>query len=391
MMNLQKRILVIDFCNYKDYPVGGYLSFVKNLMESFNGDLILVGITTDLKEPVGKWYKKEINGHVYDYFAVARYSKNATKHLIPDRFAIYSLLKYYKKNILEIEVNNVFIQRQEILHAVRNFNFKNICYCFAGLENPLAISKYSYARFLARKFEESFFSSLKNVKIILASGDEKSIGEMVERSNGIITRNSVIKFPTRINTDIFYLSDKTALRKQLNIPENVIAIVTTGRLARLKGWKFMIDSFILFEREKGDSVFYIIGDGEDMQKIKSYIEFKNLTEKVKLLGRKHAEEIALYLNASDLFIMGSYKEGWSTSLSEAIACGIPSCVTDFSSANEIIIEGANGYVITEHNEVTFVKGMKAAINIPKPIYNENVLAFASNKLKRDLLKIWELI
>ena len=390
-MNIQKRILVIDFCNYQDYPIGGYLSFAKNLIEAFEQKLILVGITTEPNDPIGKWYKKEINGFVFDYFAVARYSKSVTKHILPDRLAIFLLLKYYKKNIQEIEVNNVFIQRQEILLAVQNFNFKNICYCFAGLENPLAISKYRFAPFWARKFEGFFFSSLKDVMVILASGDEKSIDGMVERSNGIVKRNSVIKFPTRINTEIFYTSDKNSLRKKLNISENVIVIITTGRLASLKGWRFMIDCFLLFEKEKGNCIFYIIGDGEDMQKIKYYIEFKNLTEKIKLLGSKPPEELAMYLNASDLFIMGSYKEGWSTSLSEAIACGVPSCVTDFSSAKEIIVEGANGYVIQDHNEDSFVKGMHAALSIPKPIYNSNVLAFASKKLKDDLFKIWELI
>jgi glycosyltransferase involved in cell wall biosynthesis len=390
-MSLEPKILVIDFCNYEDYPVGGYLSFAKNLVESFSGELALVGITTNLTDPVGTWFKKDLDGVIFDYFAVARYTKNRTKHFIPDRLVIYFLLKYYKRAILQINIANVFVQRQEILQAVTNFRFKNICYCFAGLENPLAISKYRYAGFLAGKFEKFFFKSLKQAKIILASGDEDSIQAMVDRSEGRVKRSSVIKFPTRINTDIFYPAEKIQARKILGLPPNATIIITTGRLAWFKGWKFMIDAFEVFNQKSSDSIFYMIGDGEDQQKIRDYIESKRMQNKVVLTGMKQTIEVALFLNASDLFIMGSQKEGWSTSLSEAIACGIPACVTDFSSAKEIIQEGSNGYVISGYNLELFVHGMTEALKITKPVYNENVKCFASNKLKQDMLEVWQLV
>jgi glycosyltransferase involved in cell wall biosynthesis len=153
----------------------------------------------------------------------------------------------------------------------------------------------------------------------------------------------------------------------------------------------MIDCFILFEKIIPQSNLYFIGEGEDLQKIQEYLSHKQISGKVILTGRKKSEEISLYLNASDLFIMGSYKEGWSTSLSEAIACVVPSCVTNFSSAKEIVLEGKNGYVIEEHNEDLFVQGMLKAMKLSRPVYNENVRAYSTGKLKEDLLKLWELI
>ncbi len=87
-----KRILIIDFTNYEDYPVGGYLSFARNLMFSFGPSLALVGITTSNEDPVGRWYRKTIDGTFYDFFAIARYNKAKTKHVIPDRLASYCLV-----------------------------------------------------------------------------------------------------------------------------------------------------------------------------------------------------------------------------------------------------------------------------------------------------------
>lgn len=385
------KILVIDFCNYEDYQIGGHLSMAKNLLSAFGNDLTLVGITTDKVDPTGRWFKKKINGVDYDFFALARYDKSKTKHLIPDRLVSYFLLKLFKKKILSKGLNNVFIQRHEIIIAVKSFGFKNICFCFPGLESPLGISKYWYSRYLAKKFDRAFFSELRKVHLILASGDDKAIQEMIERSNNLIPENSVLKFPTRINTDVFKPLDQKESRSKMNIPEEVTVVCTTGRLAWLKGWKFMVDCFIMFEKSIPGSLFYMIGTGEDLQKIQEYIAQKNITDKVILPGGKKLEEISLFLNASDLYIMGSYKEGWSTALSEAIACGVPACVTHFSSAEDIIREGENGYVIREHDEKLFVQGMLKALKITRPVYNDNVVKYSSDNLKQDLLNIWKLI
>jgi glycosyltransferase involved in cell wall biosynthesis len=388
---VQKKILIIDFCNYEDYPIGGYLSFAKNMMESFGNDLALVGITTRGTDPVGRWFKKEINGIEYDYFAIARFNNLKTKHLIPDRLVSFLLMKYYKKRILKINIRNIFFQRQEILMSVVDSMTYNCCYCFAGLENPLIISKYKYAGSIASFFEKYFFKRLKYVSTILASGDENAINEMIVRSGGKVSRESVVKFPTRINTDIFNPQNKLQARKELKLPDSSIIVISTGRLASVKGWKFMIDSYALFAKEMQKSFFYLVGDGEDLEKIKDYLHQINLTDKVILTGKKKLEEIAQFLNAADLFIMGSYKEGWSTSLSEAIACGIPSCVTDFSSAKEIIRQGQNGYVVEMREVEPFVKAMTDALKIRRPVYYEHIKNFSSKRLKDEILKVWELV
>ena len=158
-----KRIIVIDYCNYCDYPLGGHLSFIKKLMQAFKDQLILVGITTEKEEPIGKWFSKEIDGVVYDYFALARYDKTKTKHLIPDRLACIAFIRYFRIKILEKKYHNVFVQRPEVLPAIKDFGYNNICYRFPGLENPLKTSKYRFARYFSTPFDKLFFSSLGNI------------------------------------------------------------------------------------------------------------------------------------------------------------------------------------------------------------------------------------
>lgn len=382
--------MIIDFSNYEDFPIGGYLTFARNMISSFGSDLALAGITTSRNEPVGRWFKKKINNVEFDFFAMTRYNSARTKKIIPDRLVNYLLIKYYRKRILDIGINNIFLQRQESLLALSDCK-RNICYSFAGLDNPLVNSKYSYGGLMARWFEARFFKKIGVAGLILGRGDEKAIQDMLSRSNGSMAGREVIKFPTRIDTTIFKPCDRDTARLKLDLPEGAFIVLTTGRLAWWKGWKFMIDSFMKFRKEVHNALFIMVGEGEDYDKIKLYISENKLADKILLTGKKGGEEIASYLNASDLYIMGSYKEGWPTALMEAVACGVPVCATDFSAVDEIIIEGVNGYIVRNRDEHQFAEGMLRAARLQKPVKNDHVTRYSTDRLKEDILNHWQLI
>ncbi len=388
-MDTGKRILIIDFTNYEDFPIGGYLTFARNMMTSFAGEIALAGLTTSRKDPVGRWFKKTINGIEYDFFAMIRYRSTKTKKSVPDRLVNYLLLRHYKDKIMEIGINNIFLQRQESLLALSDLN-KNICYSFAGMDNPLVNSKYSYGSLLASWFEKRFFRKIGIAGTILGRGDNEAINDMLQRSKGALNGKEVIKFPTRIDTDIFKPGERDKARAALGLPQDAVIVSTTGRLAWWKGWKFMIDSFVRFSEGDSNTLFIMVGEGEDYHKIKSYLAELDLTDRVLLPGRKNREQLALYLNASDLYIMGSYKEGWPTALMEAVACGLPACATEFSSVGEIILEGVNGHIIRQRKVELFSEGMHRSIIMSRPVANDHVTRYSTGNLKRDILNYWEL-
>jgi glycosyltransferase involved in cell wall biosynthesis len=389
-MGTDKRILIIDFSNYEDFPIGGYLTFGRSMIASFGSDLALAGITTTSNDPIGRWFKKKIDNVEFDFFAMAKYDSGKTKKIIPDRLVNYLLIKYYRRRILDIGIDNIFLQRQESLLALSECG-RNICYSFAGMDNPLVNSKYSYGGLLAHWFEDRFFRKIGVANLILGRGDDKAIQDMLSRSNGSMAGREVIKFPTRIDTSIFRPMDRDNARSQLNLPEGAFIVLTTGRLAWWKGWKFMIDSFMEFCQQMHNAIFMMVGEGEDYANIKSYISENKLADKILLTGKKDRVGIASYLNASDLYIMGSYREGWPTALMEAVACGVPTCATDFSSVDEIIIEGVNGYIIRGHDEKQFAEGMLKAAHLQRPVKNDHVTRYSTDRLKADILNHWQLV
>lgn len=54
---MRNKFLLIEGCDFVDYPTGGQLSFARQMMRTFGNRLALVGISTD-DTPVGVWLKK---------------------------------------------------------------------------------------------------------------------------------------------------------------------------------------------------------------------------------------------------------------------------------------------------------------------------------------------
>jgi len=386
------KIYIIELCNFEDYPTGGHLSFAKQMLKAFGSQIALIGISTGC-EPIKKWIKKEIDGIEYDFFSVKKVHKSFKKPIIPSRLKAFYYLSECRKELKFLEKENVFIQTPEVLLAIRNWGIKNICFRSPGIENMLVSSRFWYAKYFKDIYESLLFHNLQKVNTILASADRNAIIDFCKRSNNRIHDHQIVQFPTRIDTNIFKPVDRMFVRTKFNIDPQRKLIVTTGRLSWLKGWKFMIDCFELFITAYPNSDFYFLGDGEDRSRIEKYIYLRNLNSRIFLMGKLEPQKIALYLNACDLYIMGSYIEGWSTSLVEAIACGVPVCITNFSSAKELVTNSVNGFVCDNRDEIEFVGKMDQALNLFKKALLEKSFEmnnFSVIDLKNDLLGCWRI-
>lgn len=360
------KTLFIELCNYSDYPLGGHLSFALHLTQAMEGMIDLVGITTNANDKIGEWTKKKVHGYNYNILNVAYIKKSSFKKpIIPTRIKNFF---YLKKHLNKISLNLydlIIVQTPEVLLALQKKYLPKVCLIMPGVENPLSISRYKFARKFQHIYDKFFFRYATQTRYVLAAADKESITAFINRSKGKISPQKVSQFPTRYDADIFNIKDKDALRRKYSIPINEIVITITGRLNWFKGWQFIVDTFILFKQEYPSSHLYFIGDGEDRKKIETYIQEKNCRDSISLLGRQGLYFVSDYLSLSDLYVMGSYKEGWSTALVEAVASAIPCVVTDFSSAQDMIIDGVNGFVVRERNENLFAKKMIDALQLKR--------------------------
>lgn len=76
-----------------------------------------------------------------------------------------------------------------------------------------------------------------------------------------------------------------------------------------------------------------------------------------LAGRVPPEQVAVMLNAADLFVLASRSEGWCNAISEALACGCPVVATDVGGNREIVSESGLGRLVPSGEREALVEGI----------------------------------
>jgi len=152
------------------------------------------------------------------------------------------------------------------------------------------------------------------------------------------------------------------VRKQVPLPvtgkmDEPYKFVTVSRLSEEKGIERLIHAVGLltlpFE-------YYIIGEGDERENLRRLISELQLQDKVFLTGQK--EDAFAGMEDADLFLIGSYYEGFPNVLLEAGACGIP--VVAFHAPggiDEIITDGNNGLLVEDNDLIGFASAINKAI------------------------------
>lgn len=389
--NLKKvKFVVIDSTDFENFKIGGTLSFDKNLIKIFNPDEIaLVGYVPD-DLPVGKWFLRKFEKKFFLYFGLCTISE-VKKTVLPDRLFSFLRLRKYLPIIYNtlLSNKNILSQSPHLVFTLKNYRWDNFCFYFAGLGNSIALSKYSFIRPLGGIYEHLLFKYLKiHSTIVLAAADDNQIKEKKEKYNW--KNKNIIKFPTRFDDKVFYPMEKIFARQQLKLELNCKILISSGRLSYIKGWKFIVDSFIIFLEKYLDSKLLFVGDGEDRGKIESYLKMNGLSEKVILVGNISQKLLNIYLNAADIFVMGSLIEGWPTAMVEALACGKIIVTTNISGAMDMVENGKNGFIVDERDPLKFGGKLIDAIQLTdgNQISTEKSKKYSLSNLKIDLLKIF---
>ncbi|MGO4921005.1 glycosyltransferase [Maribacter spongiicola] len=142
------------------------------------------------------------------------------------------------------------------------------------------------------------------------------------------------------------ISDKYQLKTELRDKNEPVKLITVGSLSGRKGHlrilEVLKDLTIPF-------TYTIVGNGELKDEIFSVIEQYGLTDKVTHI--QFSNEVSTLLQQHDIFLLGSFVEGFPNVLLESCAVGTP--VVAFNAPggiNEIIIEGVNGFIAEDQKE-----------------------------------------
>jgi glycosyltransferase involved in cell wall biosynthesis len=121
--------------------------------------------------------------------------------------------------------------------------------------------------------------------------------------------------------------DSSALRKELNIPNNAFVLGHIGRFDLQKNHTFLLDIAAEIDRREPNFRLLLIGDGILRPQIEQKITQLGLKDKVILAGVR-GDIPQLMLGAIDVFVLPSLHEGLPVVGIEAQAAGLPLILSD---------------------------------------------------------------
>ncbi|MFD2823590.1 glycosyltransferase [Lacinutrix iliipiscaria] len=287
------------------------LSFVaKNInKEKFDTTLLVIGFEKDTVY--------DVEGLHVKYFNKSRVLK-----------AIFPVIKYLRTEKPDIVLSSIFhlntlmsflsIGFPKIKFIAREANVLSVL-AQHGTDNKLNFSKFFIVK--AYQLIDCLICQSKDMQ-----------NDMVANYNVPRNKTALINNPITSAT-----LPKTDIRKS-NEP---LQIITVGRLSKEKGHERIID---VLSQLDFPFHYYMIGDGIEKEKLLNKIDQKGLTKNVTHI--EYTKDVESFLRKSDVFLQGSYSEGFPNSLIESCVVGTP--IIAFKAPggiDEIIENGKNGYIV----------------------------------------------
>lgn len=150
--------------------------------------------------------------------------------------------------------------------------------------------------------------------------------EMADKTDRLFHLNNTLVMRNGIDIDSYKNQPRAELRKQYGIADDCFVLGHVGRFHKVKNHPKIIEVFQALKQLQPSSKLLLVGDGEDMPKIKQKVAELQLTDDVIFMGAR--SDVPAMLSMMDCFIFPSLFEGLGIVLMEAQAAGLRCVVSD---------------------------------------------------------------
>jgi len=202
---------------------------------------------------------------------------------------------------------------------------------------------------------------------------------------------NVFHVPNGFNPKRLPFIDKGMARNHLGIHKDTKVLFSLGNLIKRKGFHYLIDAISLVIKERKDVVCFIGGSGPLRNTLQDQINRLGLQNNVKLLGFVPDDQLALWMNAADVFVLSSLSEGNPTVMFEALGVGLPFVGTAVGGVPEIITSEDYGLLCPPADSECLAE--KILIALEKDWDREKIRKYARqftwDNIAKQTLKVYE--
>ncbi|VVB89746.1 Trehalose synthase [uncultured archaeon] len=180
--------------------------------------------------------------------------------------------------------------------------------------------------------------------------------------NKLNVKTPVEVIPNGFDSNLFYSRDLKECRRALNLPLDRKVILSVGNLFEVKGHQYLIEAMQEVLKHKKDILCIIVGSGELKGKLEKQIKKLGLDSYIKLIGGRPHNEIPIWMNACDIFVLPSLRESFGIVQIEAMRCRKPVVATYNGGSEEIIISNEIGLLSETANAKDLAENILFALN-----------------------------
>jgi len=164
-----------------------------------------------------------------------------------------------------------------------------------------------------------------------------------------------------VDTERFFPNSETKqdIRKKLGLKKNSLCIGTVGSLRPVKNHLLLINACKTILPYFDQVEVLIVGEGPLETQLRQEVETLGFSKKIHFAGGQ--SNIPEILNALDIFVLSSLREGMPNAVLEAMACGVPVVATAVGGVPEIIDSPQVGIVINSLDEVALASALRALL------------------------------
>jgi len=127
-------------------------------------------------------------------------------------------------------------------------------------------------------------------------------------------------------------------------------LVFSGRLTPWKGLRMLLELIAKLKQKYSNIIFEIIGDGPEMDNLKSLSRQLNIEKNVNFMGRISEPESHLVFSNSTIFVLNSNYEGMSHAVLNAMNVGVPVITTPVGGNPEVVQNEYNGFLVSYNDK-----------------------------------------
>ena len=141
---------------------------------------------------------------------------------------------------------------------------------------------------------------------------------------------------------------RSVSRSHWSISENDVVITFVGFSFFLKGLKYVLETAAVLQRS-GISIRVLVAGAGNPRSYQKRAGELGIQERVTFLGK--LEDVSKVLAASDFFMLPSIYEPFGLAALEAMACGVPSIISQQSGVAEIVVNKRDCLVLERPDDV----------------------------------------